>query len=85
MEISASVGFIHKESVTMHGHTIVKITGKRIFNTVGLVTLARLKRLQLFGLKTKNTNPMKQSRWEADSRLPHHLLPLITLTALAES
>ena len=25
LEFSASVGFIHKESVTMHGHTIVKI------------------------------------------------------------
>ena len=24
LDISASVGFIHKESVTMHGHTIVK-------------------------------------------------------------
>jgi len=24
MEFSASVGFIHKDSVTMHGHTIVK-------------------------------------------------------------
>ena len=24
MEFSASVGLIHKESVTMHGHTIVK-------------------------------------------------------------
>jgi hypothetical protein len=24
---SASVGFIHKESVTMHGHTIVKFRG----------------------------------------------------------
>ena len=24
LELSASVGFIHKESVTMHGHTIVK-------------------------------------------------------------
>jgi len=24
MEFSASVGFIHKESVTMHGHTILK-------------------------------------------------------------
>jgi len=24
LEFSASVGFIHKESVTMHGHTIVK-------------------------------------------------------------
>jgi len=25
LEFSASVGFIHKESVTMHGHTIVKV------------------------------------------------------------
>ena len=24
MDLSASVGFIHKESFTMHGHTIVK-------------------------------------------------------------
>ena len=24
LDFSASVGFIHKESVTMHGHTIVK-------------------------------------------------------------
>ena len=24
LEFSVSVGFIHKESVTMHGHTIVK-------------------------------------------------------------
>jgi len=24
LEFSASVGFIHKEFVTMHGHTIVK-------------------------------------------------------------
>jgi hypothetical protein len=24
LEFGASVGFIHKESVTMHGHTIVK-------------------------------------------------------------
>ena len=28
LEFNASVGFIHKESVTMHGHTIIK------FNTV---------------------------------------------------
>jgi len=27
LEFSASVGFIHKESVKMHGHTIVKFTG----------------------------------------------------------
>ena len=27
LEFSASVGFIHKESVTMHGHTIVKVIG----------------------------------------------------------
>jgi len=27
LEFSASAGFIHKESVTMHGHTIVKIMG----------------------------------------------------------
>jgi len=26
LEFCASVGFIHKESVTMHGHTIVKLT-----------------------------------------------------------
>ena len=26
LEFSASVGFIHKESVTMHGHTIVKFS-----------------------------------------------------------
>jgi len=26
LEFTASVGFIHKESVTMHGHTIVKYT-----------------------------------------------------------
>jgi hypothetical protein len=25
LEFSASVGFIHKESITIHGHTIVKI------------------------------------------------------------
>ena len=24
LELSASVGFIHKESITMHGHTILK-------------------------------------------------------------
>jgi len=24
LEFSASVGFTHKESVTMHGHTVVK-------------------------------------------------------------
>ena len=28
LEFSASVGFIHKESVTMHGHTIVKYKAK---------------------------------------------------------
>jgi len=35
MEFSASVGFIHKESVTMHGHTMVKLyynITKRIFS-----------------------------------------------------
>jgi hypothetical protein len=26
LEFSASVGFIHKEFVTMHGHTILKFT-----------------------------------------------------------
>jgi len=25
MEFSASVSFIHKESVTIHGHTIIKL------------------------------------------------------------
>jgi len=30
MEFSASVGFIHKESVTMHGHTILKFAGIEI-------------------------------------------------------
>jgi hypothetical protein len=25
LEFGASVGFIHKESVTMHGHTILKV------------------------------------------------------------
>jgi hypothetical protein len=25
LELGASVGFIHKESVTMHGHTILKL------------------------------------------------------------
>jgi hypothetical protein len=24
LELSASVGFIHKESITMHGHTVLK-------------------------------------------------------------
>jgi hypothetical protein len=24
LELSASVGFVHKESITMHGHTILK-------------------------------------------------------------
>ena len=27
LEFSASVGFIHKESVTMHSHIIVKLHG----------------------------------------------------------
>jgi hypothetical protein len=26
LEFGASVGFIHKESVTMHGHTILKLS-----------------------------------------------------------
>jgi len=26
LEFSATVGFIHEESVTMHGHTIVKLS-----------------------------------------------------------
>ena len=35
LEFSASVGFIHKESVTMHGHTIVKFkTHTFTFNIV---------------------------------------------------
>jgi hypothetical protein len=25
LELSASVGFIHKESITMHGHTVLKV------------------------------------------------------------
>jgi hypothetical protein len=25
LEISASVGFIHKESIAMHGHTVLKV------------------------------------------------------------
>jgi len=35
--------------------------GKCMFTTLSLVTLARLNPLQLFRLKTKNTNPMKHS------------------------
>jgi len=27
LEFNASVGFIRKESFTMHGHTILKVTG----------------------------------------------------------
>jgi hypothetical protein len=27
LELSASVGFIHKECVTLHGHTILKYEG----------------------------------------------------------
>ena len=49
-----------------------------MFKTVGLVTLARLNPLKLFRLKTKNTDPMKQSPCEADSRLCLYLLPLVT-------
>jgi hypothetical protein len=30
LEFSVSVGFIHKESVTMHGHTIVKHSGNSL-------------------------------------------------------
>jgi hypothetical protein len=32
LEFSASVGFIHKESVTMHGHTVVKKSNIRSSN-----------------------------------------------------
>jgi hypothetical protein len=28
LELSASVGFIHKESIMMHGHTVLKIEKK---------------------------------------------------------
>ena len=34
LEFSASVGFIHKESVTMHGHTIVKLNKCLCENTI---------------------------------------------------
>jgi hypothetical protein len=34
LEFSASVGFIHKEFVTMHGHTIVKFMNIVIFRSV---------------------------------------------------
>jgi hypothetical protein len=34
LEYSASVGFIHKESVTMHDHTIVKFTDLALANAV---------------------------------------------------
>ena len=33
MEFSASVGFIHKVSVTMHGHTILKLANLADFET----------------------------------------------------
>jgi len=36
LEFSASVGFIHKESVTMHGHTV----GKNCYSN-GTVTASR--------------------------------------------
>jgi len=32
LEFSASVGFIHKESVTMHGNTIVTFKTLRFYN-----------------------------------------------------
>jgi hypothetical protein len=38
LEFSASVGFIHNESVTMHGHTIVK--KKKVVHFVGHYSLS---------------------------------------------
>jgi len=34
LKFSVSVGFIHKESVTMHGHTIVKSSDIIIYNSL---------------------------------------------------
>jgi len=39
LEFSTSVGFIHKESVTMHGHTIVKIS-RNVDNRLSGCTLS---------------------------------------------
>jgi len=39
LEFSASFGFIHKESVTMHGHTIVKKLNEVILNSVSICIL----------------------------------------------
>jgi len=42
MEFSASVGFVHKESVTLHGHTIVK------FKEVVFVTIKKRPNSMIF-------------------------------------
>jgi len=39
LEFSASVGFIHKESVTMHGHTILKICRKCLITCVDITDI----------------------------------------------
>jgi len=51
LEFSASVGFIHKESVTMHGHMIVKKIGylpySHVFNSRVAMTTVRHTKLLL--------------------------------------
>jgi len=42
LEFGASVGFIHKESVTMHGHMIVKF---KHFVRISTLTIPQIKKI----------------------------------------
>jgi hypothetical protein len=46
LKFSASVGFIHKESVTMHGHTIVKNQTTNCLQTIAIKNQLELTNVQ---------------------------------------
>ena len=39
LELNASLGFIHKESIAMHGHKILKKICERYFTVILIITI----------------------------------------------
>ena len=64
LEFSASVGFIHKESVTMHGHTVTKLLRMHIsFTLIHKLLLSCLKDNILISFNTWAKNSVWVNKW----------------------
>jgi hypothetical protein len=82
LELSASVGFIHKEYITMHGHTVLKCLVAFARNLQS--SLARQWALQTACIPfvTNNTDCLSycENFWEKPQGSPSHcMLPLLCL------